>query len=173
RCMVSCAFHDRLFFILVYRKTSALQIVQGRLFGMGRSTAHQWMHVLLPMLLAALRALGDAPTRSLTALAQRLGVSEADVATVVIPLEEEPAPVDATPLDIITNCFLCYHQFFAQSVSRQVPSMGGYELQKQFFAQSPRERVLLSFAVPPANGHTIAALQGGRGSSSGEPQDKV
>jgi len=82
-------------------------------------------------------------------------------------------PLDATPLDIITNCFLCYHQFFAQSVSRQIPSMGGYELQKQFFAQSPRERVLLSFAVPPANGHTIAALQGGRGSSSGEPQDKV
>jgi hypothetical protein len=82
-------------------------------------------------------------------------------------------PLDATPLDIITNCFLCYHQFFAQSVSRQIPSMGGYELQKQFFAQSPRERVLLSFAVPPANGRTIATLQGGRGSSSGEPQDKV
>jgi hypothetical protein len=53
------------------------------------------MHVLLPMLLAALRALGDAPTRSLTTLAQRLGVSEADAATVVVPLEEEPAPVIA------------------------------------------------------------------------------
>jgi hypothetical protein len=49
------------------------------------------IHVLLPALLAALRALGDAPTRSLTALAQRLGVSEADVATVVVPLAEEPA----------------------------------------------------------------------------------
>jgi hypothetical protein len=45
----------------------------------------------------ALRALGDAPARSLTALAQRLGVSEADAATVVVPREEEPAPVVAVP----------------------------------------------------------------------------
>src|ERR671928_113158 len=52
--------------------------------------------LLLPVLLAALRTLGDAPARSLTALAQRLGVSEAEAATVVVPLEEEPAPV-ATP----------------------------------------------------------------------------
>jgi hypothetical protein len=58
---------------------------------MGQSKANQWIHVLLPALLAALRTLGDAPTRSLTALAQRLGVSEADAATAVIPLvEEEP-----------------------------------------------------------------------------------
>src|SRR5215467_1058870 len=69
---------ERLFFILVYLKTSALQVVQGRLFGMGQSKANQWIHVLLPVLLAALRMLGDAPTRSLAALAQRLGVSEAD-----------------------------------------------------------------------------------------------
>ena len=87
---------DRLFFILAYVKTYALQIVQGRLFGMGQSKANQWIHVLLPVLLAALRTLGDAPARSLTALAQRLGVSEADAATVVVPLEEEPALV-ATP----------------------------------------------------------------------------
>ena len=39
--------------------------------------------------------IGDAPTRSLTALAHRLGVSEADAATVVVPLEEKPAPVIA------------------------------------------------------------------------------
>jgi Helix-turn-helix of DDE superfamily endonuclease len=91
---------DRLFFILVSLKTSALQVVQGRLFGMGQSKAHQWIHVLLPALLAALRSLGDAPARSLTALAQRLGVSEADAATVVAPLEEEPAliPAPASPL---------------------------------------------------------------------------
>jgi DDE superfamily endonuclease len=88
---------DRLFFILVYLKTYALQVVQGRLFGMGQSKANQWIHVLLPVLLAALRALGDAPTRSLTALAQRLGVSEADAATVAVPLEEAPAPVVAVP----------------------------------------------------------------------------
>src|SRR6266567_2270668 len=52
---------DRLLFILAYLKTYALQVVQGRLFGMGQSKAHQWIHVLLPVLLAALRALGDAP----------------------------------------------------------------------------------------------------------------
>jgi hypothetical protein len=64
---------------------------------MGQSKANQWIHVLLPALLTALRTLGDAPARSLTALAQRLGVAEADAATVVVPLEEEPAPVDAVP----------------------------------------------------------------------------
>jgi hypothetical protein len=88
---------DRLFFLLTYLKTYSLQVVQGRLFGMGRSKAHQWIHVLLPVLLAALRTLGDAPARSLTALAQRLGVSEADAATVVTPLAEEPPPVVAGP----------------------------------------------------------------------------
>src|SRR6266480_1782479 len=88
---------DRLFFILVYLKTYALQVVQGRLFGMGQSKANQWIHVLLPALLAALRALGDAPARSLTALAERLGVSEADAATGVAPLAEEPVPVATVP----------------------------------------------------------------------------
>src|SRR2546425_385745 len=75
----------------------ALQVVQGRLFGMLQGKANQWIHVLLPALLAALRALGDAPARSLTALAQRLGVAEADAATVVVPLEEAPAPLAAVP----------------------------------------------------------------------------
>src|SRR5262245_41898115 len=88
---------DRLLFILAYLKTYALQVVQGRLFGMGQSKAHQWIHALLPVVLAALRALGDAPARSLTALAQRLGVAEADAATVVVSLEEEPAPEVAVP----------------------------------------------------------------------------
>jgi hypothetical protein len=87
---------DRLLFILVYLKTYALQVVHGRLFGMVQGKANQWIHVLLPGLLAALRALGDAPARSLRALAQRLGVSEADAATVVVPLEE-PAPVVTVP----------------------------------------------------------------------------
>src|SRR5918911_2038101 len=95
---------DRLLFILAYVKTYSLQVVQGRLFGMGQSKANQWIHMLLPPLLAALRTLGDAPARSLTALAQRLGVSEAEAATVVAPLEERapvatgPATVPASPL---------------------------------------------------------------------------
>ena len=88
---------ERLLFILAYVKTYSLQVVQGRLFGMGQSKANQWIHVLLPVLLAALRTLGDAPARSLTALAQRLGVSEADAATVVMPLAEEEPALVATP----------------------------------------------------------------------------
>src|SRR5438093_4116342 len=78
---------DRLLFILVYLKTYTLQVVQGRLFGMVQGKANQWIHVLSPALLAALRALGDAPARSLSALAQRPGFSEADPATGVAPLE--------------------------------------------------------------------------------------
>ena len=88
---------DRLLFILTYVKTYALQVVQGRLFGMVQGKANQWIHVLLPALLAALRALGDAPARSLTALAQRLGVSEAAAATVVAPLEEALVPAVTGP----------------------------------------------------------------------------
>jgi hypothetical protein len=52
---------DRLLFILIYLKTYALQVVHGRLFGMMQGKANQWIHGLLPVLLAALRALGDAP----------------------------------------------------------------------------------------------------------------
>src|SRR5262249_13777854 len=89
---------DRLFFILTYLKTYALQVVHGRLFGMGQSKTNQWIHVLLPALLAALRTLGDAPARSLTALAQRLGVSEVDAASVVSSVEAEPAPVVVAPV---------------------------------------------------------------------------
>jgi hypothetical protein len=75
---------DRLFFLLTYLKTYAVQVVQGRLFGMSQSKANQWIHVLLPALLAALRGLGDTPARSLTALAHKLAVSEGTLA----PLEE-------------------------------------------------------------------------------------
>jgi hypothetical protein len=92
---------ERLFFLLTYLKTYALQVVQGRLFGMGQSKANQWIHVLLPALQAALRTLGDTPARSLASLAQRLGVTEGDAAAVVTPLAEEPPPVataSASPL---------------------------------------------------------------------------
>ena len=83
---------DRLFFLLTYLKTYAVQVVQGRLFGMSQSKANQWIHVLLPALLTALRGLGDAPARSLTALAHRLAVSESALA----PLDEpSPSPASA------------------------------------------------------------------------------
>src|SRR6059036_2518714 len=73
---------DRLLFILVSLKTYALQVVQGRLFGMVQSKANRWIHILLPALLAALRA---------------LGVAEAAAATLVAPLEESAAPEVAVP----------------------------------------------------------------------------
>jgi hypothetical protein len=119
---------DRLFFILTYLKTYALQVVQGRLFGMGQSKANQWMHVLLPVLLAALRTLGDAPARSLTALAQRLGVSEADAASVVSAWEEEPTSVAAAPVATPHSPLLCE---FARkkenpSLQRYIPRLRAY-----------------------------------------------
>ena len=88
---------DRRFFLLPSLKTYSLPVVQGRRCAMGQRTAHQWMPVLLPVLRAAVRALGDAPARSLTALAQRLGVAAADAAPVVTPQAEEVPPVTAAP----------------------------------------------------------------------------
>jgi Helix-turn-helix of DDE superfamily endonuclease len=99
---------DRLLFILAYLKTYPLQVVQGRLFGMDQSKANQWIHLLLGVLKATLRALGDAPSRSLQELARRLGVTEADAATLVVPTAEPsppaeppaaaPSPAAASPL---------------------------------------------------------------------------
>ena len=85
---------DRLFFVLTYLKTYSLQVVQGRLFGMGQSKANQWIHVLLPALQVALGTLGDSPARSLVALAQRLGVSPADAVSLLASLEEAPPPAE-------------------------------------------------------------------------------
>jgi hypothetical protein len=95
---------ERLLFLLVYLKTYPLPIVQGRLFGMGQSTAHQWLHVLLVVLQATLRTLGDAPTRAVTELAKRLGGAEAEATALVVPTSEPltpvapPAPAPASPL---------------------------------------------------------------------------
>jgi Helix-turn-helix of DDE superfamily endonuclease len=97
---------DRLLFTLAYLKTYALQVVQGRLFGMDQSKANQWIHALLVVLRATLHALGDAPSRSLQALAQRIGVSEAEAAALgvstaksssrVAPPAAAPSPLLAT-----------------------------------------------------------------------------
>src|SRR6266404_3866019 len=104
---------DRLLFVLTYLKTYPLQVVQGRLFGMDQSKANQWLHVLLVVLQATLRALGDAPSRSLQELAQRIGVTEAEAATLVVPTEESsppaklpaaaPSPAVASPLLAMTG----------------------------------------------------------------------
>jgi hypothetical protein len=91
---------DRLLFILVYLKTYPLQVVHGRLFGMGQSKAHQWIYVLLAVLQTTLRMLGDAPSRSLAELAHRLGVAEAEATALGVPTTpaDLPDPTPASPL---------------------------------------------------------------------------
>jgi Helix-turn-helix of DDE superfamily endonuclease len=85
---------DRLFFLLVYLKTNCLQVIHGELFGMGQQKANQWIHTLLPVLLAALRDLGDAPARTMEQLAQRLGikVSSEDLVALVNATDFAEAP---------------------------------------------------------------------------------
>jgi hypothetical protein len=85
---------DRLLFILVYLKTYPLQVVQGRLFGMDQSKANQWIHTLLGVLQGTLRTLGEAPSRALQELAQRVGVTEAEAAALVVPTAELPTPAE-------------------------------------------------------------------------------
>jgi Helix-turn-helix of DDE superfamily endonuclease len=88
---------DRLLFILTYLKTYPLQVVQGRLFGIDQSKANQWIHLLLGVLKATLQAMGDSPSRSLQELAQRLGVTEAEAAALVVPTAE-PVPSASPPV---------------------------------------------------------------------------
>ena len=78
---------DRLLFILVYLKTNPLQVAHGIMFGLPQGKTNQWIHVLLLVLQASMRALGDAPARSLRALAQRLGVTLEQASAVVAPAE--------------------------------------------------------------------------------------
>ena len=62
---------DKLLFGLVYTKTYPLQVVHGKLFGMSQSSANEWLHFLLPVLAAALDALGVLPEREGKGVAQR------------------------------------------------------------------------------------------------------
>jgi hypothetical protein len=80
---------ERLLYILVSLTTYPLQVVQGRRFGMGQRKAHQWIHVLLTVLQATRRALGDAPTRFVTELAKRLEVTETDASALCVPVPEK------------------------------------------------------------------------------------
>lgn len=87
---------DRLLFILLYLKNNPLQVLQGRLFGLPQCKANQWIHVLLPVLRATLAGLGDAPSRSVSDLADQLGMTgqacEPTSATTVVPLFVMTAP---------------------------------------------------------------------------------
>src|SRR5713101_8167281 len=94
---------DRLLFILVYLKQNTIQTLHGRLFGMRQSKANHWIHVLLPVVRNTLRALGDAPCRSVEALRQRLGGALPPLP--LTPCESETAqaaPPTAAPLFVMT-----------------------------------------------------------------------
>jgi hypothetical protein len=54
---------DRLLFILVYLKTNPLQTMHGLQFGLSQSQTNYWIHHLLPVVQAALQALGMTPER--------------------------------------------------------------------------------------------------------------
>ena len=54
---------DRLLFILIYLKTNPLQTMQGLQFGLSQPQANYWIHHLLPVVQAALQALGMTPER--------------------------------------------------------------------------------------------------------------
>lgn len=87
---------DRLLFILIYLKTNPLQVAHGILFGLPQGKTNQWIHVLLPILCAAMRQLGDAPSRSLAELARRLDIPIPDLTTNVSPLFVMMEPNDAS-----------------------------------------------------------------------------
>ena len=87
---------DRLLFILVYLKTNPLQVAHGIMFGLPQGKTNQWIHVLLPVLRAAMRQLGDAPSRSIAELARRLDMPLTDVAEAVAPLFAMMEPNDAS-----------------------------------------------------------------------------
>src|ERR671916_2255480 len=89
---------DRRLCILVYLKTYPLQVVQGRLLGMGQSKAPQWLHGLLVVRPTTLRTRGDAPTRSLKELAKRVGRAAAEATALFVPPAQPPTPAPASPL---------------------------------------------------------------------------
>jgi hypothetical protein len=94
---------ERLLFILVYLKQNPTQLLPGHLFGMRRSKATPWIHVLLPVLRNTLRTLEDAPSRHLEALREQLGVTEPPVPVAAVPdAERQAAPPSPAPLVVMT-----------------------------------------------------------------------
>jgi hypothetical protein len=63
---------DKLLFILTYLKQHVIQEVQGQLFGMSQSNTNKWIHLLHPVLNAALAAQQLLPARTADELAAML-----------------------------------------------------------------------------------------------------
>jgi hypothetical protein len=93
---------DRLLFILVYVKTNSLQVVHGRLFGLPQCKANVWIHLLLGILQTTLQGLGDAPSRSLADLAQRLGGSAHSAGERLPQAQAKVEEAAAVPLFVMT-----------------------------------------------------------------------
>lgn len=92
---------DRLLFVLSYMKAASLQVMHAALFDMTQSNANKWIHILLIVLHQTLRDLGDAPTRHLQALRERLAQLYAaeQTATAQTPTDETTAE-ETAPLFI-------------------------------------------------------------------------
>lgn len=67
---------DKLLFILVYFKVYPLQVVQGQLFGLSQGQANTWIHVLSPILQAALGYEQQLPSRDPQTLEEVLAACE-------------------------------------------------------------------------------------------------
>jgi hypothetical protein len=65
---------DRLLFVLTYLKHAPTQAYQGTMFGLIQSSVSTWLNILIPVVRAALRDLGDAPSRTIAALRQQIGL---------------------------------------------------------------------------------------------------
>jgi len=67
---------DRLLFVLSYLKHAPTQAYHGATFELIQSSVSTWLNILIPVLHTALREMGDAPTRSVVELRQRLGLDQ-------------------------------------------------------------------------------------------------
>ena len=77
-CLPSDA--DRLVFILMYLRQAGTQDAFGQLFGMSQPVANKWIHLLLPILNAALAEVGELPAREQESLVSD-GTSETSCAS--------------------------------------------------------------------------------------------
>src|SRR5262245_43984541 len=65
---------DRLLFTLAYLKHAPTQAFHGTAFDLIQSSVSTWLNILVPVLRNALVDLGDAPSRTIAALRQQLGL---------------------------------------------------------------------------------------------------
>jgi hypothetical protein len=68
------AAEDRLLFVLAYLKHAPTQAYHGTTFGLIQSSVSTWLNILIPVLRTTLLDLGDAPSRTISALRQQIGL---------------------------------------------------------------------------------------------------